>query len=541
MLDRALDALGVDARQWRALVNVYLRMDFRARGGATRPGEDGRARSPIVAMTVGTVFVSTIFALIVAQMRDVLLSAMLLTTYGSLTTVLLVLMDFTGLVVSPDDYVVLGARPISSRTYFAARLSAVLVYIAFVGAILAAIPALCYAIWWHLGITAAIAAIAAVVLCDCCAAVLIITLYVLLLTVVHPQRLRRAFSYLHIVLMIVFYGAYFLSMQAFGHSILAELTFDGRPWLWLNPASWFAAFVRLAAGNAPVPVWLGAGAALAVTIGCVPLAAGRLSLEYAQQLGETMAATAIPPRLRRFRLRLPTFRRAESRAIAMLIGAQFRCDHKFRMAILSIMPLIFFYLLLGLQQGAVLDPFVSGLRSAAGAPMYMAVVFMPMTLHSAMQYSDGWRAAWIFFATPASAAKLIVAAKNFVAQWFLGGYLLLLAGIWSFYYERVWHAFFHAAMIGLLAHMLLQVAVLIKPTLPFASEPRKAERTSSLYVVFLFGSLFAALIPMFLPLVYVRPPLLAVVVGVMVSLTVGLEFALRLRVNEAIGELEFRA
>ena len=105
----------------------------------------------------------------------------------------------------------------------------------------------------------------------------------------------------------------------------------------------------------------------------------------------------------------------------------------------------------------------------------------------------------------------------------------------------MWHAFFHAAMIGLLAHMLLQLAVLIKPALPFASEPRKAERTSSLYVVFLFGSLVAALIPMFLPLVYERPPLLVAVVVVMVSLTVALEFALRLRVNEAIGELEFRA
>jgi hypothetical protein len=57
----------------------------------------------------------------------------------------------------------------------------------------------------------------------------------------------------------------------------------------------------------------------------------------------------------------------------------------------------------------------------------------------------------------------------------------------------------------------------------------------------MFGSLLAAIIPMFLPLVYERPPLLAAVVALMVSLTVALEFALRLRVNEAIGDLEFRA
>jgi hypothetical protein len=540
MLDRLLKAVGVDPVQWRVLVLVYLRMDFRARGGATRPDERGRRSYPLVTVTVGTLFVGVIFALIVAQIRDVLLSATLLTTYGGLTVVLLILMEFTALVVSPDDYVVLGARPISSRTYFAARLGAVLVYVALIGTVLSFVPALCFAMWWHMGPIGFVAAVAAVVLCDVCAAVLVIAAYAALFTRVNPRRLRRAFSYLQLLFMMVFYGAYFLSMQAFRRSFLADLSFADRPYLWVNPASWFAAFVRLASGHAPWPVWMGAAAAVALTAACVPIAAGRLSLEYAQRLGETMAMSDAPGK-RRLRARLPTLRRAESRAVAMLIGAQFRFDHKFRMAILSIVPLIFFYLLLGLQQGAVLDPFVSGMRSAAGAPVYMAVVFMPMTLHSSLQYSDGWRAAWIFFATPASAARLIIAAKNFVALWFLGSYLLLLAGIWSFYYERVWHAFFHAGMIGLLAHMLLQMTVLLRPALPFASEPRRADRTGSLYFVFFFGSLVAAILPIFLPLVYHRPPLLATVVAVMAGLTLALEFTLRLRVNEAIGDLEFRA
>jgi hypothetical protein len=225
----------------------------------------------------------------------------------------------------------------------------------------------------------------------------------------------------------------------------------------------------------------------------------------------------------------------------VLVGAQFRFDQKFRMAILGIVPLILFYLLLGLSQGALVDPFVPGTESAAGAPLYMAVVFMPMTLHASLQYSDSWRAAWIFFATPASAARLIVAAKNFVAVWFLGGYLILLAGIWSYYYERVWHAFFHAAMIGLLAHMLLQLAVMLKPALPFAAESRKIERSSGLYAVLFLGSIIAGIIPVFLPSVYARPPLTAVVVALMLAATAALEYTLRLRVAEAIGDLEFRA
>lgn len=539
MLDRLLSGLGVDGAQWRALVMVYLRMDFRAGGGATAPHGTGRRSYPLAGIAFVTVMGSAMFATLVVRVPDVLISATLLTSYGAINTIMILLVDFTGLVVSPDDYVVLGARPISSRTYFAARMGAVLAYVTAIGAVLALIPSLCYALWWHLGLSGLAATFAAVVLCDVCAAVLIVSTYVVLLTVVHPQRLRRVFSYLQLVSMMGFYGAYYLSMQGFRDSFLAQITFADRPWMWANPASWFAAFVRVSAGDAPWPAWIAAGAAALTTAMCVPLAAGQLSLEYAQRLGETMAV-AERPRRRRV-LRLPGFRRAESRAVAILIAAQFRFDQKFRMAILSIVPLIFFYLLLGLQHGALVDPFGGGMRSAAGAPVYMAVVFMPMTLQASLQYSDGWRAAWIFFATPASAPRLIIAAKNFVATWFLGGYLLLLAAIWSWYYERVWHAFFHAAMIGLLAHILLQLAVLLKPALPFASEPRKGERSSGVYAVFFFGSIVAAIIPIFLPLVYAQPPLTAVVVVLMLSVTAALEYTLGLRVAEAIGDLEFRA
>jgi ABC-2 type transport system permease protein len=539
MLDRLLAALGVDGVQWRALVRVYLRMDFRGAGGATASKARTRRSYPLAGVAFIMLLGGATFAALVIRLPDIQVSATLLTTYGAINTVMILLVDFTGLVISPDDYIILGARPISSRTYFAARMGAVLAYITALATALAIIPSLAYALWWHLGIAGVVATLAAVVLCDVCAAVLIVATYAALMTVVHPNRLRRVFSYLQLGLMMSFYFAYYLAMQGFRDSFLTNISFDDRGWLWINPAAWFAAFVRVTAGGAPPAVWIAAAAAAALTVLCVPLASGRLSLEYAQRLGETIAQAE--PGSKRGGLPVPGFRRAESRAVALLIAAQFRFDQKFRMAILGIVPLIFFYLLLGLRQGALIDPFTAGMRSAAGAPVYMAVVFMPMTLQASLQYSDAWRAAWIFFATPASAARLIIAAKNLVAVWFLGGYLLLLAGIWSFYFDRVWHAFVHAAIIGMLAHMLLQLAVLVKPALPFASEPRRGERGSKIYTVFFFGSMLAAILPIFLPVAYERPVLLAAVIAIMLFVTAGLELTLRLRVNEAIGDLEFRA
>jgi len=539
MLNRAIRALGVDPVQWRVLVATYLRMDFRAGGGAARQNARGGTRGhPLIGVAILTAMGGAMFAVLAARIPDVLVSATLLTTYGAVNTAMLLLVDFTGLVVSPDDYVVLGHRPVSSRTYFAARLASILAYIGILGAMLALLPSITYAFWSGLGVAGFIATFAAVLLCDGCATVIIITVYVVLLTHVHPHRLRRAFSYLQLVSMMGFYVAYYLSIEGFQDSFLFRLSFEDRPWMWVNPAAWFAALIRITAADAPRAAWTAATVAAAIAIACIPLAAGRLSLEYAQRLSETTVAGE--PSARR-RIRLPGFRHSESHAVALLVAAQFRFDQRFRMAILGIVPLILFYLLLGLHQGALQDPFAPEGSTAAGVPLYMAVVFMPLTLHASLQYSDSWRAAWIFFATPASAARLIVAAKNFVAIFFLGGYLLLLAGIWSYSYERVWHAFFHAAVIGLLAHMLLQLTVMLRPALPFAAEPRKIERSARLYGVLFFGSLVAAIVPTFLPMVYARQSLTTAVVALLIAMTAALEYVLRLRLAEAIDDLEFTA
>src|SRR5260221_14609303 len=102
------------------------------------------------------------------------------------------------------------------------------------------------------------------------------------------------------------------------------------------------------------------------------------------------------------------------------------------MGVLSIVPLTGFYLLMGLEGGAMRDPFDGG---AYGPGVYFAVMFIPMTLHTALTASESWRAAGVFFATPASHARIVVAAKNFVTVYFLGAYIVALAGFWSWFFH----------------------------------------------------------------------------------------------------------
>jgi hypothetical protein len=274
-------------------------------------------------------------------------------------------------------------------------------------------------------------------------------------------------------------------------------------------------------------------------VACVPLAAGRLSLDYARRIGE-MSAVGEPPSRRRRTLPLPGFGRGEARAVALLVRGQFRFDQRFRMGVLGILPLTGFYLLLGINQGALEDPFLAS--SHHGGPgVFFAVVFIPMTLHAALTVSESWRAAWIFFASPASHARIVVAAKNFITVYFLGAYLLVLAAFWSYFFDRVWHAVIHALFAGLLAHLLLQLMVMVKPTLPFAAEPRKAERSAGMFGLFFVGSIVAGFAPVFLSFVYRSLPLTFGALGLVLAVTAAIEYALRLRVDEAIGDLEFRS
>jgi hypothetical protein len=537
MIEALFTWLGVDFVQWRALAGAYLRMDFRASGGAvTRHGRRRTNATPLAGILIVSGIGGIAFGLLAAGGADALLTASLLTTYAAATTTMMLLVDFTGLVVSPDDYRILGYRPVGSRTYFAARFSAIAVYVAAISVAIAVVPAVAYGA--RLGLVAAPATIAAVLACDLSAAVLVVTTYALLVEWISPARLRRVMTYVQLAGSMAFYLVYWLSMSAYGRGLFEGSGFERSSWIWAVPTTWYAAGIAWVGSPASRSLAAATAAAAVVTLACIPLGAGRLSLEYARRIGEASAASE-PAGRRRPSRRLPGFSRGEARAVALLVRAQFRHDQRFRMAVLAILPLTVFYVLMGLREGALRDPF---LNEGSGNPgVFFAIVFIPMTLHTALSTSESWRAAWIFFVAPASHARIVVAAKNFVSLYFVGVYVALLAALWSAFYERVWHAVVHALFAGLLAHLLLQFAVIAKPALPFAAEPGRTAGTAGLFGVLLVGGIFASLFPLFAFHLYQSTALTLAALGFLIAASAVVEYALRLRVAEAIGDLEFRS
>ena len=530
---------GIDATQWWALTRTYLLMDLRRGGGARKTRSSRTHQSPVsvAAMIVGALVNSLMISLLVYLIRDPLTAAIVMVTMAGATTSMLLMVDFAGSVIASEDYWVLAPRPVSSRTYFAARLAAVLAYIVSFALMLALAPAVMFLFAHGLGVGGFLGAIGATVLSSVAGAGLVIAAYTSLLTRVSASRLVPVITLVHLSGSMMAMAGFLLVVRGFDDPGFRDVSIANVRWLWYLPPAWFAALVPTLAGTGGAAEAAAASGAVVLTLVLLWLACGRISLDSASQLTEAASAgtgRAAPRLLDRF----PGFRSGEAYVVSTLIRAQFRHDLRFRLAILGVLPMTVFYMFLGWEDGLLLDPFSTGGNSGP-APIYMALGFLPMMLHGAVQASDHWKASWLFWAAPADPGRLVVAAKNFVAVFFLGTYLLALAAIWAMFYERVWHAIVHAAFLGAGAHMLLQLAVMVAPALPFAREPKRAEQSGRLFWLFMVGMIFASLGPAMLPSVYSRP-WLTVTLGVMlVGLTTALESLLRRRARAHFSTLEF--
>jgi hypothetical protein len=539
-MNAVLRRLGIDAVQWRALTRAYLVMDLRRAGGARRLRTSGREGAPraIIGLLIGAFINSALVALLVFVVQDTLTAALQMVMMIALTVSMLLVIDFTGSVLSADDYWIVGPRPVESRTYFAARLSAVLAYVIAVSMVMSVLPGAAFLFGHGLGITGFLGAIVAAILASCTGAALVIGACVFLMTRVHPSRLVPAISMVHLFGSAIPLAGYLVVMRGFEDAVMRDFSIGDYAWVWSIPATWYAAIVPVAGGIAGTREIVAAAAAVGTTLVTIAFGSGGLSIDSAAKLVEATTTTPTQRKFRRWPNLLPGFGSGEGYAVATLVRAQFRHDLRFRLAILGVIPLTVFYMFLGWEAGAGSDPF-TGQSRGPSAPIYMGIAFIPMVLHSALQYSDSWRAAWLFWASPSDHGRLVLAAKNFVSVVFIGAYVLLLAVLWSFSFDRVWHAFLHAAILGGLAHVLLQTAVITNPALPFTKEPKRGEQSSRIFGLLFVSIATTSMTPFVLPIVYRRVWSTIALIAAMAAVSLVLERVAHRRARTAMAALEW--
>lgn len=535
ILNKCLTALGVDPIQWRMLVRVSTKRDFRS-PNYFMAQQNKNNYSPLAFLAVFLGIMSLFFCIIlIVGHKNPYFPITFFLTYTTFAIGMTILMDFGSIVISPDDFQILAYQPVSSRTYLAVKIANVLFYVGILTVAAGLLP--WFAIAFFRGINPPAFAVAALATLGCTfsTALVMILTYTSILRFVHPRKLQRALSYLQLLMSFAIFGG-----NIFIPTLMQKMDAIGcNRLLWmLYPVSWFSGAIELSLGIAGWMQIVSAILALASLIFLLRFVSGNLSMTYSERLAVLMdsseekkplAPTAAKPRRRRL-----FFQKEEARAIALLIRNHFRYDSKFRMNVLGILPLFIFYVFLAFQQGGIPNPFEVNepFISVPKMFVYMAYFMFPVMLKTNLVYSESWEASWIFLTTPTHYRKAIAAARHFVMAYFMLPFTALSAVIFFGAIANPILILLHLAILFLLALFNLQAVDLLQPGLPFSQEHRKGAHSSAMFLLMLIAPLFAFLIlPLLFYYIYSNLWILCTFLASLIASIVAMEALLDMRLK----------
>ncbi len=539
--------LGVDPHQLRVLLRLAWRNDMRS--SRMSFGMNQESKRPIFSLISSLLFyliAGVVAAFFIFKVGAGFQGALFMTVLIFLMLGGLILVEYNTVILSPEDYHILGYMPISSRTFFFARIGNMLLYLLLFSAIIAGPSIIALALLHNdFFLPVLIAATLAVFGAAVFIGLSMVYLYGLLLNLLPPHRLKSLLSFLQFALSMAIYTSY-LFLPNFAANTTGALAIELNGYFLLFPPAWFAALVDIPVNGASTinlaAVALGVFSTGVLLRGLL----SRISITYAGSmaaLSEGSADRAEPAEQRSASrpVSLRIFRSHGARVVTRLTIAQFRYDNRFRLSVIGFLPLILIYFYMGLQKGNFPDPFIGqGIGLENFSVLYFAILMLPLIMKQNMEMSDASEASWIFYATPVNLAELILATRNILFLIFAGPALLLIFGIFLYFFQNGLHATLHILTITLLNFIMLQVIYLIKPRLPFAEPKVRSSQSKSLTFLFFFlPAIGLGLLYFITRIAYDSAAKLLLLYVLLFALIALLEKLTHLRISAIAGKLHF--
>ena len=532
-----VEALGADYIQWRVLTAVMLKTDFRSDSAlqmGSSPAREGASRQ-WVSLLMYAMLGLWVMALALV-LPDLFVSAVWSLSAVGVVVAMVILIEFRSVVISPTDYEILAHQPVSSRTYFIVKLTNLLLYTEIIGALVAGPTWILLMIRYGLvtGVVFPVIAASAVAW----TALVMVSIYAGLLRTIRPARFSRILSFVQVILATLVMAAPLLLSPL--EDRIETMTITSSPGMFALPAAWFASALPLAIGEWSVTGVLGVLTAAGSTVGLFYIVGRRLSLSYAERLGALLAVSdpdpgTVPARRSGGR-RFPK----ELRAVATLMKGNFRYDMNFRMTVLGIVPMTLLYVYLSLRDGSLPDPFVDrGFGASSLWTIHFVAIGGPQILLDSLFRSDSARAGWIFFTLPVDRAKLVTHTGHCIALLVLVPYLVLLGGIFVWFFETVPHAIAHVVVLGLVSNLGIQLRLLMVPRLPFSEPPNKGGFSANVFAAMVVTAILIGLLPLPLYAAYASTVATILTIGLLAAANAVVPAIVARRIGPRLRRLEF--
>lgn len=496
----------LDWGQIRSLVRTYLKLDWRTTSVAL-PNKSDSGFSGMAFLLGINVLISLCLAAVLWKVPN-FLDSLVLTGFAAMCFVSTqILMEFGNIVISPNDYSIIGPRPVSSKTFFVAKLIHLLVYVTILSTTVSVLPAISatfrYGTLWAVPTTMGIYWVGCVM-----ATVMVINIYVLIMKIFKKGTLQRTLGYMQLVLMLGTLSGLMLVTMIFTKPRIGELFVSYyeqlQPWFKILPSYWLISSIRLVSeGWNSVEFGL-ALLGFAALLGMGSLAVSYLSLSYAKSLNKiswtlnSKRKRQIPGFIIRIIEKLTTY---EDRALLLLARSHFKYDIRFRLGILSVIWMPLLYLAIGYlgDNGSVANPFASEKNGGVDTNIFMAmgIIVIPFVILASMHISKTWKASWVFYATPIDRRKMVTSVTRLVAIIILLPFGIFFLYIYTMFYGSFVHALLHTLFLLSLARAGMSLANIFTIKLPFASNYASGNIMEAMAVP-MIAWMFASMVPIFL-------------------------------------------
>jgi hypothetical protein len=499
-ITNALARYDIDARQLATLLGVYLKQDLR--GGRAfmqfNVREYVRGNLALLMLLGMYVFTGFIMGLMVFFTDiDVLHFSIIIHTFTLLIVALAILAESGNVIFNESEADILGHLPISSRTYFAAKVLNLFLFTSLLAAAANLFPAI-FGSWAAGANLLFIPAHALSALLDALlATALIVTSYGILMRMVGRERFDSIIAYSQIILVLVFMFGFQIMPRVMDINKFAR----GFHWYYLLfPPAWFAGVTLVLIGTPQLYGLALAGIGITTLAVLGQLAIRKVGSDYSSFVAKLTYREG-PPKRRASStpviapattrglidwLKSAWLARPAERAAFDLVSIYLRRNREVKVRLYPSLAYFVFVPLLAIFSEGLPDPFSRRGVDAYSLMGALMICYVALTAVEVLRFSEHHEAAYIFRVAPvARLGDLHSGFRKAVMTWVaLPGFAVLFV-----LYAILWRNPLHAALLlvpwGIITPAALMLGFLFRETLPLARKYQKGQQTARNLLLFL--------------------------------------------------------
>lgn len=552
LITNGLARYDIDARQLATLVGIYLKQDLRGGRAFMQFSAREYVRGNLALLMLLGMYVFTGFIMgmmVFVTDIDVLHFSIVIHTFTLLIVALAILAESGNVIFNESEADILGHLPISSRTYFAAKVLNLFLFTSLLAAAANLFPAI-FGGWAAGANFLFIPAHALAALLDALlATALIVTSYGILMRMVSRERFDSIISYSQIILVLVFMFGFQIMPRVMDIQIM-QLARGFRWYYLLFPPAWFAGVTLVLIGKPHIYGLALAGIGLTALVVLGQLAIRKVGSDYSSFVARLTHREGKAERRAR---PLPTTRglgdrlksvwlaRTAERAAFDLVSIYLRRNREVKVRLYPSLAYFVFVPLLAVFTEGLPDPFSP--RGVDAYPLMGALMicYVALTAVEVLRFSEHQEAAYIFRVAPVNQLGDVHSGfRKAVMTWVaLPGFAVLFV-LYAILWRNPLHALLLLAPWAIITPAMLMLGFLFRETLPLARKYQKGQQTSRNLLLFLacfvvlslFGGLQAAAIQGRLPVIKTTFPYW-LFIGLSVLLSAFFYFILRALSREA--------